>query len=203
LKQKEKKKVSEQKENQDINEGPREAEDPARADYNKGKEVRAAGDEAQAASFFHNALVGFEQNGDDQGVANASDQLGDICAARQNHEKAIAHYQRAYTICDKENDMFSLIALQKKMGAAQRALKQYDKAVNIYLNVIDIYAGYNNPAGTVNVMEELAKLYLEMGERQKSADTYRTIASIHKNFKHNIQAQEFMDKAVQVEQDAV
>ncbi len=203
MKQKEKKKVNEQKENQDINEGPREAEDPARADYNKGKELRAAGDEAQAASFFHNALVGFEQNGDDQGVANASDQLGDICAARQNHEKAIAHYQRAYTICDKENDMFSLIALQKKMGAAQRALKQYDKAVNIYLNVIDIYAGYNNPAGTVNVMEELAKLYLEMGERQKSADTYRTIASIHKNFKHNIQAQEFMDKAVQVEQDAV
>jgi tetratricopeptide (TPR) repeat protein len=203
LKQKEKKKVNEQKENQDINEEPREAEDPARADYNKGKELRAAGDEAQAASFFHNALVGFEQNGDDQGVANASDQLGDICAARQNHEKAIAHYQRAYTICDKENDMFSLIALQKKMGAAQRALKQYDKAVNIYLNVIDIYAGYNNPAGTVNVMEELAKLYLEMGERQKSADTYRTIASIHKNFKHNRQAQEFMDKAVQVEQDAV
>ncbi|MGB6971728.1 MAG: tetratricopeptide repeat protein, partial [Desulfobulbales bacterium] len=147
--------------------------------------------------------VGFEQNGDDQGVANASDQLGDICAARQNHEKAIAHYQRAYTICDKENEMFSLIALQKKMGAAQRALKQYDKAVNIYLNVIDIYAGYNNPSGTVNVMEELAKLYLEMGERQKSADTYRTIASIHKNFKHNRQAQEFMDKAVQVEQDAV
>jgi len=195
--------VNEQKENQDINEEPREAEDPARADYNKGKELRAAGDEAQAASFFHNALVGFEQNGDYQGVANASDQLGDICAARQNHEKAIAHYQRAYTICDKENDMFSLIALQKKMGAAQRALKQYDKAVNIYLNVIDIYAGYNNPAGTVNVMEELAKLYLEMGERQKSADTYRTIASIHKNFKHNIQAQEFMDKAVQVEQDAV
>ena len=203
MKQKEKKKVNEQKENQDINEGPREAEDPARADYNKGKELRAAGDEAQAASFFHNALVGFEQNGDDQGVANASDQLGDICAARQNHEKAIAHYQRAYAICDKENDMFSLIALQKKMGAAQRALKQYDKAVNIYLNVIDIYAGYNNPAGTVNVMEELAKLYLEMGERQKSADTYRTIASIHKNFKHNIQAQEFMDKAVQVEQDAI
>lgn len=195
--------MNEQKENQDINEEPREAEDPARADYNKGKELRAAGDEAQAASFFHNALVGFEQNGDDQGVANASDQLGDICAARQNHEKAIAHYQRAYTICDKENDMFSLIALQKKMGAAQRALKQYDKAVNIYLNVIDIYAGYNNPSGTVNVMEELAKLYLEMGERQKSADTYRTIASIHKNFKHNRQAQEFMDKAVQVEQDAV
>ncbi len=192
-------------ENKDMvtNQEPSEAEDPGQADYNKGKELRAAGDEVQAASFFHNALVGFEQNGNDQGVANASDQLGDICAVRQNHEKAIAHYQRAYAICDKKNDMFSLIALQKKMGVSQKALKQFDEAVKIYLNVIDIYAGYNNPAGTVNAMEELAKLYLEMGERQKSADTYRTIASIHKNFKHNIQAQEFMDKAVQVEQDAI
>ena len=52
-------------------------------------------------------------------------------------------------------------------------------------------------------MEELAELYLDIGERQKSADTYRTIASIHKNFSHNIQAKEFMDKAAQVEQGAI
>jgi tetratricopeptide (TPR) repeat protein len=195
--------VSEQKENQEINQEPQEAEDLTQADYKRGKELRAAGDDAQAAAFFHNALVDFEQNGDDKGVANAADQLGDICAAREEHEKAIAHYQRAYAICDKENDLFSLIALQKKMVVSKRALKQYDAAVKIYLNVIDIYAGYNNPDGTVAVMEELAKLYLEIGERQKSADTYRTIASIHKNFRHNIHAQEFMDKAAQVEQGAI
>ena len=191
--------MSEQKKDQEINNEPREAEDPARADYNKGKELRGAGDDVQAAAFFHNALVGFEQKGDEQGVANASDQLGDICAVRQEHEKAIAHYQQAYAICDRENDMFSLIALQKKMAVSQRALKQFDEAIRIYLNVIDIYAGYNNPAGTVASMEELAELYLETGERRKAADTYRTIASIHKNFSHSIQAKEFMDKAAQVE----
>jgi len=195
--------VSEQKKDQDVNQEPLEAEDPAQADYNKGKELRSAGDDAQAAAFFHNALKGFEQIGNERGVANASDQLGDICAARQDHEKAIAHYQQSYAICDRENDLFSLIALQKKMVVAKKALKQYDEAVKIYLNVIDIYAGYNNPDGTVAAMEELAKLYLEMGERQKSADTYRTIASIHKNFRHNVHAQEFMDRAAQVEQGAI
>ena len=191
-----------QKKDQEMNEEPQEVENPTQADYKRGKELLGAGDEAQAAAFFHNALVGFEQNGDDKGVANASDQLGDICAFREEHEKAINHYQRAYEICDRENDRFSLIALQKKTVAAKRALKQYDEAVSIYLKVIDIYAGYNNPAGTVSTMEELAKLYLEMGERQKSADTLRTIASIHKNFKHTIQAQEFNDKAAQIEQGA-
>jgi tetratricopeptide (TPR) repeat protein len=200
---KEKKKVSEQKKDQEINQEPQEVEDPAQTDYNKGKELREAGDEAQAASYFHNALIGFEQNGDDKGVANASDQLGDICAVREDHEKAIMHYQRAYDICDKEKDMFSLTALQKKMVTSKRALKQYDEAIKIYLNVIDIYSGYNNPAGTVATMEELAEFYLELGERQKSADTYRTIASIHKNFKHKMHAQRFMDKATQIEKGAL
>ena len=194
--------MSAPKKNQDIDQDPREDADPAQADYDKGKELRATGDDIQAAAFFHNALVGFEQTGKDSGVANASDQLGDICAAREDHEKAIVHYERAYAICDRENDLYSLVALQKKMVKSRLALKQYDAAVKIYLNVIDIYAGYNNPAGTVAAMEELAKIYLELGERQKAADTYRTIASIHRNFRHNTQAQEFMTKAEQVEQGA-
>ena len=192
--------MSQQEKDQEISQESPEAEDPAQADYDKGRELLAAGDEIQAASFFHNALVGFEQKGDDKGVANAVDQLGDICAGREDHEKAIIHYQRAYEICDRENDRFSLIALQKKMALAKRALEQYDEVVRIYLNVIDIYAEYNNPAGTVATMEELADLYLEMGERQKSAETYKTIASIHKNFRHTKHAREFMDKATQIEQ---
>jgi len=195
--------VEEKNKNIVMSQEPEEAKDPAQADYDQGKQILQAGDQALAASCFHNALVGFEQNGDDNGVANASDQLGDICVLREEHEKALEHYQRAYEICDKENDSFSLIALLKKMVVSKRALNKYDEAIKIYLNVIDIYSGYNNPGGTVAAMEELAKLYLEIGERQKSADTYRTIASIHKNFKHNTYAKEFMDKATQVEQGSV
>ncbi len=192
--------MSEQEKNQETKQDSQEVKDPNQEDYDQGKDLRAAGDDAQAASFFHNALVGFEQDGNEKGIANASDQLGDVCAARGEHEKATVHYQRAYDICEKENDRFSLIALQKKMVVSRKALKQYDEAVKIYLNVIDIYSGYNNPAGTVATMEELAELYLDMGERQKSADTYRTIASIHKNFSHTLQHQEYLDKAAQVEQ---
>jgi tetratricopeptide (TPR) repeat protein len=187
----------------EINQEPQKEKDPAQVDYDQGKDLLQAGDEALAASCFHNAMVGFEQNNNEKGIANASDQLGDICAAREEHEKAIVHYQKAYDICDKENDRFSLVALLKKMVPSRKALKQYDEAIKIYLNVIDIYSGYNNPSGTVATMEGLAELYSEIGERQKSADTFRTIASIHKNFKHNLQAQEFMDKAVQIEDGAL
>lgn len=192
--------MSEENKKPEISPENRAEESPAQADYDKGRELRGVGDDSQAASFFHNALVGFEQSGDLKGVANASDQLGDICVARQEHDMALRHYRRAYDICAEEKDMFSIIALHKKMVFSEKALKQYDEAVKHYLNVIDIYAGYNNPAGTVAAMEELADLYLEMGERRKSAETYRTIASIHNNFRHARHAREFLDKAAQIEQ---
>jgi tetratricopeptide (TPR) repeat protein len=195
--------VEQEKKEIEMSQESQEEKDPAQADYDQGKELLQRGDEAQAVSCFHNALIGYEQSNNEKGIANASAQLGDICAAREEHEKAIVHYQRAYDICEKENDRFSLIALLKKMLPSRKALKQYNEAIKIYLNVIDIYSGYNNPAGTVAAMEELAGFYLEIGERQKSADTYKTISSIHKNFKHNLKAQEFMEKAEQVEKGTI
>jgi len=182
---------------------PEEEKEPAQVDYDQGKTLKEAGDEALAASCFHNALIGFQQSENEKGIANASAQLGDICAARDEHEKALEHYQRAYDICEKEKDQFSRTALLKKMVVCKKALKKYDEAIKIYLTIIDIYAGYRNPAGTVATMEDLAGLYLEIGERQKSAETYKTIASIHKNFNHNTQAKEFSKKAAQVEQGAI
>jgi tetratricopeptide (TPR) repeat protein len=195
--------VEQEKKDIEMNQESQEEQDPAQADYDQGKKLQQEGDEALAASCFHNALIGYEQSNNEKGIANASAQLGDICAGREEYEKAIVHYQRAYDICEKENDSFSLVALLKKMVPLRKTLKQYDEAIRIYLNVIDIYSGYNNPAGTVSAMEELAELYLEIGERQKSADTYKTISSIHKNFKHNLQAREYMDKAIQVEKGAL
>ena len=178
-------------------------EGPGAADYKKGRELLAADDHAQAASFFHNALISYEQSGDEKGLANAADQLGDICVLRQDHETALIHFQRAFDICEKLADPFSILSLKKKMAVSLWTLKQHEKAVRIYLSIVDTYGAYNNPAGAVAILEELAKLYLDMGERVKATDTYRTIASIHKNFKHQRHAQEFLDMAGKIEDGAV
>ena len=178
-------------------------EGPGAEDYKKGRELLAADNHAEAAAFFHNALVSYEQAGDEKGLANAADQLGDICVQRQDHETALIHFHRAFEICEKLADPFSLLSLEKKMAASMRALKQYEEAVRIYLSILDTYGSYNNPAGAVTTLEELAKLYFEMGERDKAADTYRTVASIHKNFKHQRHAQEFLDMAGKIEDGTI
>ena len=178
-------------------------EGPGMADYKKARELLEAGEHAQAAAFFHNALISYDQSGDEKGLANAADQLGDICVLRQDHETALKHFHRAFEICDKMADPFSLLSLKKKMAVSLVALKQHEEAARIYLSILDTYSVYNNPAGAVATLEELAKLYLDMGERSKAADTFRTVASIHKNFKHKKLAREFLDMVSKIEDGTI
>ena len=94
------------------------SDNQAKNDYIEGRKFYSNGEYAQAAIAFHNALRGFEEQGDEQGIANASDRLGDACLARDEYAMAIANYQRAYAVCEKEDDSFSQLALNKKMAAA-------------------------------------------------------------------------------------
>ena len=78
----------------------------AQQDYEAGQEFLKDEDIAQAANAFHNALIGFEQEENEHGIANASDKLGDICSERGETEKALEHFDRAYTLCTKNFDRF-------------------------------------------------------------------------------------------------
>jgi hypothetical protein len=64
--------------------------------------------------------------------------------------------------------------------------------------MLDHYQDNRDPQGTVTTLEEMAGIYVSSGRREKAADTYRTIASIHKNFGHkNIDAG-YLEKAAEL-----
>jgi tetratricopeptide (TPR) repeat protein len=174
--------------------------DPVRADYEEGKRLLEGQNYGQAAVSLHNALLGYEEKGDDAGIANASNQLGHVCLARKDFEQAKKHYQRAWVICEKMHDPMSQIALLKQFIAIHRGLNDHQRAIETCLDLLDRYHMDNNPQGTVEVLEEMASIYLAAGERLKAADTYRTVASIHKNFKHQTTAESFIQKAKELEE---
>lgn len=171
----------------------------ARADYDQGKSMLEKGDVVLAAAGFHNALVGFEQCGDENGVANASAQLASVCLAREDYEGAIRNCQRAYAICERNKDLASINFLQKMQVTAQRRLKHFDEAARITLSILDTYGGLNNPEGAVATLEDLADIYVEMGQKGKAADALRTAASIHANFSHARQATLLHERADQLD----
>jgi tetratricopeptide (TPR) repeat protein len=175
--------------------------DPAKADYKAGREFLAKGEYAQAAMALHNALLGFEEQGNEQGVANAADRMGDVCMAREEYRMALVHFQRAKDICEKQHDAFSIVALNKKKAVALRRLGELDQALALLFDIFDHDSQLRNPKGTVEVLEAIAEVYLEKGERQKGADALRTIAGIHKNFKHARLAEEYENRARQMEKE--
>jgi len=165
----------------------------------KGKKYLENHHYGQAAVALHNALIGFEQKDDENGIANASNQLGHLCLARKDFDNAIKHYQRALAICDKSNDRMSILAVQVKMVAAYRGLKDFAKAIELSLDILDLYQDNRDPGGSVEILENMADIYIEAGKPEKAADAYRTIGSIHKNFRHDNIAAKYMAKAAQLE----
>lgn len=178
------------------------SDDPVRADYEEGRRFLENQSYAQAAVSLHNALLGFEERGDEAGVANASNQLGHVCLARQDFEQARAHYQKAWDICETMQDPMSQIALQKKFIEVYCGLKDYRKATEICLGLLDTYYHNNDPRGTVELLEQMATIYVASGDRSKAVDAYRTVASIHRNFKHLNIAESYEKKAAEIEQAA-
>ena len=174
---------------------PAKPSDPLQAEYEEGKKYLENQEYGQAAVALHNALVGFKEKNDEAGIANASNQLGHVCLARNEYENALTHYQKAFDICDKSNDRMSVLAVLKKIVEVQKSLKKYDLANESNLAILDHYQDNRDPQGTVTTLEEMAGIYLLAEKKDKAADAYRTIASIHKNFRHETIAAGFMKKA--------
>lgn len=171
----------------------------AQQDYEKGVEYLQSKEAALAANALHNALVGFEQEENESGIANASDRLADICAERGDLANALAHCDRAYAICLKHKDRLSLLSLEKKKAALLRRSGELAKAASLYLDILDEYGILRNPQGSVDTLEILAEIYLAMNQREKAAESYRMAARIHESFKHKRHAEALREKAAEVE----
>lgn len=174
--------------------------DPVQAEYIEGKALLEKNELGLAAVALHNSLLGFEEQNNKEGIANASNQLGHVCLQREDYDKALLHYQRAEEIVSEMNDPMSLLALSKQLILVYTGTEQYKQAIERCLDLLDLYQANNNPKGTVEMMEQMAEIYVKSGDTANAIDAYRTIASIHKNFKHERIAADFLEKATKLEE---
>lgn len=189
-------------ENETTTSEKRETEEPkdsTNKDYEEGKIFLGKGDLGQAANAFHNAFIEYEQNNNQEGMANCSDRLGDVCMERKEYEKAINHYEKAFEIIKKLKDTFSEISLNKKLAKCNRELGLFDKAIEIYLTLFDLYSGMRNVGSTVETIIALAETYEAKGEKGKAADALKSAASVHANFNHKKDAQALLERAEAIE----
>jgi tetratricopeptide (TPR) repeat protein len=166
-------------------------------DYNEGLDFLKNNEHAMAANAFHNALKGWEEEKNLHGVANASDKLGDICAVRDDFDKALVHYDRAYQICTDDFDRYSLFALEKKKADIFVKMERYKEALDLYWEIFDEYSGNRDPSGVIETLEIMAKIFIKTGDNAKTGECYQMIAKTHRNFKHPDEAAEYEAKALE------
>jgi tetratricopeptide (TPR) repeat protein len=171
---------------------------PGWDEYYEAVEMQERGESAPAAAGFHNALRDFEEAEDRHGIANACFRLADICTEKEEFGRAIEFLERAEEICRAENDDVSLLSTSTRKAAAFRGKGEPEKAIPIYLELIDTYHTFNNPDATVRTLKLLSGAYAENGEREKAADALRTAASIHRNFGHKRHAAALEEEAGQI-----
>jgi tetratricopeptide (TPR) repeat protein len=177
------------------------ADTPLQEEYKQGKALLEKGETAAAAAALHNALTGFEEKNDEVGMANALSQLGLACFQHGDTEKAIAHFLRAEEICGRIGDPMSLIWLAKQFVVVYTKAEQYKEAIDRCLDLLDHYKANNDPKGSVEVLENIAEIYVMADEKEKAADAYATIGSIHRNFKHTQIAESYLEKAEKLKQE--
>lgn len=170
----------------------------ARLDYEEGLEHQKNEELTLAANMYHNALIGYEQDNDQHGIANAAARLGDICHRNQDYDKALEHYERAYNICQQETDHSSIFTLEQKLARIYLEKEDYQEALRRYVEIMDEFEALRNPRGVVNTLETLAHIYLKLGKKENAAEAYKVAASIHKNFKHIDAADELKQKAEEI-----
>ena len=174
----------------------------AQLDYDEGRGYVERGEAALAAVALHNALRGFEEENNLEGVANASNQLGHACLLREEFDKAILHYKKAWEICEELEDHISLLSVAKQLATAHKGLGEYREALDLCLDLLDSYQKNNDPQNSVDILERMAEIYEASGEELRAADAYKTAASIHANFNHSAMAEALREKAAKLTESA-
>jgi tetratricopeptide (TPR) repeat protein len=170
----------------------------AQLDYDEGRGYVERGEAALAAVALHNALLGFEEENNLEGIANASNQLGHACLMRDEFDKAVVHYKKTWEICEQLGDHLSLLSLAKTLAEAHKGAGEYRQALDLCLNLLDSYQRNNDPKNSVEVLEQMAEIYVASGEKLRAADAYKTAASIHANFNHSSMAESLREKAAEL-----
>jgi tetratricopeptide (TPR) repeat protein len=173
--------------------------DPIQIEFEEGKRFLDNGSLGQAAVAFHNVLLAYEEKQDENGVANACNQLGLVCLAKEDFDGAEKNFQRAWEIVEKNDDPMSMLVLNLQFVKVHRGKKDYSKALNVCFDLLEDYQNNNNQQGAVYVLEEIAQIFLAQDKKESAVDAYKTIASIHKNFSHTRMAEEYLQKAADLE----
>jgi len=124
----------------------------------------------QAALDIFLELDAIEQQQQNPAISTAVN-LGFIYYELKKYDKATEFLNRALAFDDEGTDPRGKGLASFKLGEVYAAQKNFDKALNLFERSISIYNELNNEVGTVQSLNGIAKVYLDLGNIQKAKET--------------------------------
>lgn len=120
----------------------------------------------KALQYFDRAYQISIDNNYNLNVASILINIGEINFAENKYEEASEKIEKSYKIFINENDMINLGEAENKIGKIYYSLKNFDKAEKYYFRSLNRLYKVNNKYYTVDVLVNLAKLYMHKDHSQ-------------------------------------
>ena len=131
-----------------------------------------------AVDRYEEALGIFEDESFHKGIANACEKLGDLHCFRGNLNQALPFFQRALTICNKQNDPIGEVIILDKIIDFYKRQGKHDQCLPYYLRALELAEMASDAARAGYYLTGLGDIYQGRGELEKALDAYRTAHGI-------------------------
>lgn len=116
------------------------------------------------------AIVHFEQLGDERGVADAKYNIAGVYYRTNNYHLGLVYMINCRTVYKKYNDYHNLSRVEKSLGTIYEYFGDQKNAIKSYQNAIDAAKEVNDLNLESNAYNPLSGIYIKQGELEKALE---------------------------------
>jgi tetratricopeptide (TPR) repeat protein/serine phosphatase RsbU (regulator of sigma subunit) len=133
---------------------------------------------AKALEAYQKALAIFERIGDQQGIANCSNNIGIIHAAQGRYAEALEAFQKALIIRERISDQRGIADSYSSIGAIHYAQGRYAEALEAYQKALAIYERIGNQQGIAACYNNIGNIHYDQGRYAEALESYQKALAI-------------------------
>lgn len=141
----------------------------------------ANGDYEKAREFYLQALVIYQDIGDESGIADSHKNIGDAYWELEKYSDAIKHYSQAVSYFEKENNQLRIANTKINIGTSYYLMGSYQQAVDFFIACRTIYLKLNNLEGLANTADYLGRIYTAQGDDDIALSYYIEALKIYED----------------------
>lgn len=140
---------------------------------NLGLCYRLIGDGERSLKYYLEGLALREKIGDQLGIANSYNRIGNFHCDVKNYQKALKYYKNSQSIYEKLSDDYELADVYHNIGVVYLELKNYSEALSHYQKSLEYYERTKRKELIPRILKNIGTTFLMRNEVSKALNYYQ------------------------------